>query len=170
MPRYLVTIDGHEYDIEMEYRAEGFDVSVNGNKRKVIQYKLGESRSLLLVDGQSHEVDVRGGCLDASKIIFMQGQEIPGQIEDYNLAQLRKTAGMTATVALDRTVTAPMPGLVVEIKVARGDTVTKGQPLLVIEAMKMENIIKAQGEGTIKEIHVEAGKSVEKADKMLEFE
>jgi len=42
--------------------------------------------------------------------------------------------------------------------------------LLVIEAMKMENIIKAQGDGTVKEIYVEAGRSVEKADKMLEFE
>jgi acetyl/propionyl-CoA carboxylase alpha subunit len=167
MLRYLVTIDGHEYDIEMEYRAEGFDVSLNGKKRKVIQYKLGESRSLLLVDGQSHEVDVRGGCLDSSKIIFMQGQEIPGH---YNLAQLRKTAGMTTTAAIDRTITAPMPGLVVEVKVAKGDSVTKGQPLLVIEAMKMENIIKAQGDGTVKEIYVEAGRSVEKADKMLEFE
>ncbi len=170
MPRYLVTIDGHEYDIEMEYRAEGYDVRLNGKPRKVLQYKLGESRSLLLVDGQSHEVDVRGGCLDSPKLIFMQGQEIPGQIEDYNLAQLRKTAGMTTTAAIDRTVTAPMPGLVVEVKVAKGDAVTKGQPLLVIEAMKMENIIKSQGEGTVKDIYVEAGKSVEKADRMLEFE
>jgi biotin carboxyl carrier protein len=63
-----------------------------------------------------------------------------------------------------------MPGLVVEVKVAKGDSVTKGQPLLVIEAMKMENIIKAQGDGTVKEIYVEVGKSVEKAGKMLEFE
>ena len=53
---------------------------------------------------------------------------------------------------------------------AEGDTVSRGQPLLVIEAMKMENIIKAQGDGTIKSIHVKPGQSVEKADKMLEFE
>ncbi len=64
---------------------------------------------------------------------------------------------------------APMPGLVLEIKVKKGDIVKKGDPILVLEAMKMENIIKADGDGEIKSIAVEIGSSVEKNQVMIHF-
>jgi biotin carboxyl carrier protein len=63
-----------------------------------------------------------------------------------------------------------MPGLVMTVKVKAGDKVKKGMPLLVIEAMKMENIVKARGESTVKTVHVTGGQSVEKGDILLEFE
>ncbi len=170
MRHYLITVDGKEFEITLAYRAEPTRVICNGQELDVSSHILGESRSLLLIDGQSHEVDVRSNGYESTKTVFMRGMEIPVQIEDYNLAQLRKTAGMTTGAAMDKTLRAAMPGLVLEIRVKPGETVKKGQPLLIIEAMKMENIIKAQGEGTIKSILVESGKSVEKNDKLLEFE
>lgn len=65
---------------------------------------------------------------------------------------------------------APMPGLVLSINVKEGDTVKKGDGLLVLEAMKMENLIKAQSEGTIKKIHIAKGTKVEKNQPMIEME
>ena len=65
---------------------------------------------------------------------------------------------------------APMPGLILELKIAVGDTVSKDDPLIIIEAMKMENVLKAQADGTIKSISVTKGASVEKSDVLLEFE
>ncbi|GAB4405831.1 MAG: acetyl-CoA carboxylase biotin carboxyl carrier protein subunit [Microscillaceae bacterium] len=59
-------------------------------------------------------------------------------------------------------VKAPMPGLIIEVKAEAGDTVKKGDPLLILEAMKMENIIKAPADGIIKTIKVEKGQNVEK--------
>jgi len=63
-----------------------------------------------------------------------------------------------------------MPGRVVKVHVAAGDVVTVGQPLLVIEAMKMENELKAKLAGTIAEVFVGAGTAVEANAKLLSFE
>jgi len=170
MRRYMVNVDGKDFDIEIEYRSEKYLLSCNGRRIEAVTNLLGESRALILIDGESHEVDVRSNGYDTSRTVFMKGMEIPVSIEDYNLAQLRKTAGMSSGSSVAKVLKAAMPGLVLDVKVQPGDVVTKGQPLVVLEAMKMENIIKAQGEGTVKTVHIESGGTVEKGDSLLEFE
>ena len=168
--RYLVKVEDTEFDVKLEYRSEKYYAVINGKEVEVSANKLGESRSIMLMNGLSFEVDVRSDGYDSSKTVFVLGQEIPVEIENYNLAQLKKTAGMTSTVKMDTILKAPMPGLILDVKVKPGDAVKKGAPLIIIEAMKMENIIKASGDGVIKDIAVESGQSVEKDDKILEFE
>lgn len=65
---------------------------------------------------------------------------------------------------------APMPGKVIAILVKVGDTVAKGDGIIILEAMKMENVLKAERECTIKSINVEAGVNVEKAQILIELE
>lgn len=65
---------------------------------------------------------------------------------------------------------APMPGLVIDIRVKAGDTVHKGDAVIVLEAMKMENVLKAAGEGVVKSIEVQKGQSVEKGQVLINFE
>lgn len=65
---------------------------------------------------------------------------------------------------------APMPGLIVDIKVKVGDSVKKGDTILILEAMKMENVLKAAGEGIIKAIKISPKQNVEKNQVMIEFE
>ena len=65
---------------------------------------------------------------------------------------------------------APMPGLIVDIKVQVGDTVKKGDTILILEAMKMENVLKATGEGIIKAIKIAPKQNVEKNQVMIEFD
>ncbi len=170
MARYLVRVDGHEFDIELEYRSQQYVAKVNGRAMTITDYRLGESRSLLLIDDQAHEVDVRSDGYDRRRMVFMKGMEIPAEIENYNLAQLRKTATLSREDRLDRQLRAAMPGLVVDVRTRPGDRVAMGQILLVVEAMKMENVIKAPGEATVKAVHVSKGSSVEKDDRLLEFE
>ena len=67
-------------------------------------------------------------------------------------------------------VLAPMPGLVLKLMVAAGDAVEEGQPLLILEAMKMENVIKSPTSGVIKSIDVSVGAAVEKKKVLLVFE
>jgi biotin carboxyl carrier protein len=62
-----------------------------------------------------------------------------------------------------------MPGLIIDLKVKQGDVVKAGDALLILEAMKMENIIKAPGEGTVKMIKAKKGDSVEKNQVLIEF-
>ncbi len=65
---------------------------------------------------------------------------------------------------------APMPGLVLKILVTPGQTVKKGDPVLILEAMKMENVFKAQQDAVVKNISVTEGKAVEKGEVLLEWE
>jgi biotin carboxyl carrier protein len=64
---------------------------------------------------------------------------------------------------------APMPGKVLEVMVSTGDAVEKGQPLMVLEAMKMENVIKSAGNGWVRRVAVASGATVEKNEVMLQF-
>jgi biotin carboxyl carrier protein len=67
----------------------------------------------------------------------------------------------------EKVIKSPMPGRVVKVLVAKGDSVQPGQPLLVVEAMKMENEIRAKGAGTVAEVHVAAGAAVEGNAKLV---
>lgn len=170
MPHYLVKIEESEFDIEIEYRSEKYFAKINGKEVEIDCSRIGENRSILLIDGSSLEVDVRANGYDSMRTAFILGQEITVEIENYNLAQLKKTAGMSTDVKIVKILKAPMPGLILDVKVSAGDTVKKGDALLIIEAMKMENIIKASGDGIVKEVAVKNSQSVEKDDKLVEFE
>lgn len=65
---------------------------------------------------------------------------------------------------------APMPGLILEINVQPGQAIKTGDPILILEAMKMENVIKAAGDGVIKDILLEKGATVEKNQVIIEME
>lgn len=64
---------------------------------------------------------------------------------------------------------APMPGLIIDLKVNAGDSVKQGDPLLILEAMKMENIIKSPGDAVVKSVKIKKGDSVEKNQVLIEF-
>ncbi|MDX5423318.1 MAG: acetyl-CoA carboxylase biotin carboxyl carrier protein subunit [Hymenobacteraceae bacterium] len=66
-------------------------------------------------------------------------------------------------------VKAPMPGLILDIKVQPGQEVKKGDPILILEAMKMENILKSPGDGTVKEVKVQVRQNVEKNQVLILF-
>ncbi|RDV15239.1 acetyl-CoA carboxylase biotin carboxyl carrier protein subunit [Pontibacter diazotrophicus] len=66
-------------------------------------------------------------------------------------------------------VKAPMPGLILEIKVKPGQEVKKGDPIMILEAMKMENILKSPGDGVVKEVKVEEKQNVEKNQVLILF-
>lgn len=65
---------------------------------------------------------------------------------------------------------APMPGLIIDVKIKAGDSVKINDPVLILEAMKMENVLKSPGEGTIKSISVKKGDKVEKNQVLIEFQ
>jgi biotin carboxyl carrier protein len=170
MAHYLVTIDGQETEVTVEYRSEKYFATVGQHTFEVQRSALDDWRSLLLIDGNSLEFDIRPNDSDSSRQVFVVGTEIHAEVEDYNLAKLRQTAGMSSAGAVDKVLKAPMPGLILELRIEPGQSVSKGDPLLIVEAMKMENVMKSQSDGTVKDIYVSKGQSVEKGDKLLEIE
>jgi biotin carboxyl carrier protein len=91
------------------------------------------------------------------------------QLKDRFDLLLEKMGMSSAANARVDNLKAPMPGLIVGISVQPGDTVQKGDSLLILEAMKMENNLKASAEGTVKAIRAVKGDRVEKGQVLIEF-
>mmetsp|Transcript_3261 Transcript_3261/g.2205 ORF Transcript_3261/g.2205 Transcript_3261/m.2205 type:complete len:80 (-) Transcript_3261:61-300(-) len=69
-----------------------------------------------------------------------------------------------------KSIISPMPGTIISVSVAPGDTVQDGQELLVIEAMKMQNLIKSEVSGKIKKVNIKPGQAVAVDELLIEFE
>ena len=91
------------------------------------------------------------------------------QLRDKFDLLLEKMGINNSAVGKVNVIKAPMPGLIIDLRVKTGDLVKAGDPLLVLEAMKMENIIKAPGEGTVKVVKIKKGDTVEKGQVLIEF-
>ena len=101
---------------------------------------------------------------------IMKGSEI--EIAVYDEAQFKLKGFMAPPKKIDyaKSVLSPMPGSIVSVSVEVGQIVSEGQELFVIEAMKMQNIIKSQVEGKVKKVNVVAGVSVSVDQLLIEFE
>ena len=131
----------------------------------------GENRFHILKNGKSYQAEL----LEADDRHKRMVLKINGNIYKVELSdqydQLVKKLGLSAnTNQKIKSINAPMPGLVLEITAKAGQEICKGDPLLILEAMKMENVIKSPGDGVIKEIAVEKGAAVEKGQLLIELE
>ena len=124
----------------------------------------------LLIGQESHIVDLVEADYDQRIFVFQSG------IDQYRI-KLKTDVEMlvermgfgTNGKARETEIKAPMPGLVLEVRVKAGDHVKTGDPLVILEAMKMENVISAAHDAMIDEVKIETGQSVEKAEVMLTF-
>jgi biotin carboxyl carrier protein len=89
---------------------------------------------------------------------------------DERTRTIRDLSNATAGPKGPAPLVAPMPGLIVRVNVAPGDTVSAGQGLVVMEAMKMENELRAAGPGTVKAVLAVPGTAVEKGAVLVELE
>jgi len=132
---------------------------INDKTYHIIKDYKGFSVEILNIDTTKKEVEM---CLN-NKVVTIQ-------IKDDMDLLLEKMGMSAASLNKVANIKSPMPGLVLDIKVVVGDTVEKGTPLLILEAMKMENIIKSIGEGVVKAINIKQGQAVEKNEILLEME
>lgn len=102
--------------------------------------------------------------------VALDGEAFEARLEDERLARLVELAGGRAWTGGERTVRAPMPGLVLRVNVAPGEAVEKGASLLAIQAMKMENEIVVPEPGRVREVKVSAGATVEQGQVLVVLE
>jgi biotin carboxyl carrier protein len=147
-----VTLDGRDEEVEFRTEGEHLWLDVAGRTLAADFHRLpdGEVYSLL-VNGHSYEVRVvhAGGVIEVTHHGITLPVEVRHPLEKFVQASLR--AGGTAS---GETITAPMPGVVVALRVAIGDRVEPGQSVAVVEAMKMQNELLAQRGGVVSEIRV----------------
>ncbi|CAN5188184.1 hypothetical protein BH09BAC5_BH09BAC5_04170 [soil metagenome] len=127
-------------------------------------------RFSVIKDNRSYEVEiVEADTQEKTMIVKVNGRTYPLSIAD-KFDELLQNMGMDK-VAISKVndLKAPMPGLVLNIVVKEGDQIKKGDPIIVLEAMKMENILKAVADVTVKKIMVKQGVAVEKGQILVQF-
>ena len=168
--RYYATLPGKTEPtiVEIELVAEGrYALTIEGKRHEVDARTLPHGAVSLIADGRSYNVELE-------KVEDEVAVSVRGQILRLDVANERRRRLRAAAAAFSaegpQVLKAPMPGKVVKVLVAAGDTVQQGQGLIVVEAMKMENELKSPKDGVVSEVAASEGQAVESGAKLLVVE
>lgn len=160
----------YSFDVEWESVSEGKG-KLNGQPFQVSMIKTGDQSFHIIQNNKSFRAEViKFDKHQKTYVIQVNGEKINLKVNDrfdLLLAQMGITDSSKRKINELRS---PMPGLVLSIQVNPGDEVKAGDPLLILEAMKMENVLKSPADLTIKKINVEKGIAVEKNELLIQFE
>lgn len=161
--KYWVTVAGRSIEVEVE----GDQVRVAGVEHVAsLEPVAGTPLSIMTLNGRAQVLGVSGegrGLWSVS----VSGQRFDAEVLDERTRHIRSLTGNGAAKAAGGVLKAPMPGLVLRLQVESGQRVSAGTPLLVLEAMKMENQLRAPVDGVIGEIRVAPGAAVEKGQVLI---
>src|SRR5215211_5938961 len=161
--RYITTVEDRQFLVEI---IDEKHVSVDGKVYEVdFESVSGQPVYSLILDGKSHEAYVASG--DNNWQVLLRGRLYPVTVEDEREKRLRAAAGGGVAETGEFHLRAPMPGLVVTIPVTEGQEVKRGQVILILESMKMQNELKSPRDGTIGRIRVKPGETVEQKQTLL---
>jgi pyruvate carboxylase subunit B len=163
--RYFVEIGSRTFQVDLGpdgTRIDGEPVEVD------MAHVEGTDVRHLLVGGRSHRL-VAERDSDGSWNLHMRGTRLRAVAVDERTRAIREMTGAGAGPAGPRPVKAPMPGLVVKVEVSVGDRIEPGQGVVIVEAMKMENELRAEGAAIVTAVHVEVGDTVDKGDILIDL-
>ncbi len=154
--KYITTIKDKQFEIEID---KDGNVLVNGQPREVDFLPLGPALYSILMNHLSLEavIDEKDGEYQ----VLMGGRLYEGRVLDERARLLLSRSGSLEDNSGEVSMKAPMPGLIVAITVAEGQQVTKGETIIILESMKMQNELKAPRDGTVQRISVQPGQTVE---------
>lgn len=162
----LVTAAGREATIVIERAADGgWLIEVDGVRREVEARPIRPGTWSLLIDGQSYLVDLDPRKKGVAASVGLAEALIT--VEDAQTRRLRQSLAHGHGHAHGEEVRAPIAGKVVKLLVAVGDEVAAGQPVAVLEAMKMENEIVAEIGGKVSEVKKDTGQSMETGELLM---
>jgi len=154
--------------VSIERNGSRYRIALDGRVHQVDVRAVGPFVRSLVVDGESHETVVLRDGAGGWRIGWL-GRTTRVELVD-PLTHLAEQAHGEAGKGGRKVIAAMMPGRVVSVAVEEGDTVEAGAPLVVLEAMKMQNEIQAEHAGTVRKVHVAAGEAVEGGDPLIELE
>jgi biotin carboxyl carrier protein len=164
--KYITTIGGREFEVEL---IDDDHVIVNGVTYAVDFNSIGNQPVYsMIVDGNSYEAYVYPD--DEGWQVLLHGRLFPTTVEDEREKRLRAASGGAVAQRGEFHLKAPMPGLVVAIPVEEGQAVEKGDVLVILESMKMQNELKAPRGGVISRVRVTKGDSVDQRQTLLSVE
>jgi len=163
--KYFVNVGGREIEVDVD----GDQVSVDGERMAAALSSVpGSPVRLLVLDGRSVALPMEPAGA-GRWAITLHGERREVEVVDARMRHIRSLTGDSRQKTGGGTLLAPMPGLVVRVQVEAGQDVAAGTPVVVLEAMKMENQLKTAVAARVVAVRVEAGQAVEKGQVLLEF-
>jgi biotin carboxyl carrier protein len=155
--KYIATVGEKTYEIEINSEGE---ITLDGRRLSMdLQSVAGQPVYSLIIDGRSFEAYVVPG--DEGVDVVLAGRLYHVTVEDERLRRLRQASAGLTVRAGEFHLKAPMPGLVVAVPVEEGQQVARGDDLVILESMKMQNELKAPREGTVSHVRVRPGDRVD---------
>ncbi|MDB6176914.1 acetyl/propionyl/methylcrotonyl-CoA carboxylase subunit alpha [Paracoccus sp. Z330] len=166
---WVVFVAETEVPVRIRADRDGATVTVDGKDLRIeSDWTPGDSLARLTVDRELLVLKV--DKIAAGYRLRSRGADLKVHIRRPRAAELVRLMPQKVAPDTSKFLLCPMPGLIVKINVAVGDEVQEGQPLATVEAMKMENILRAEKKGVVKAINTEAGQSLKVDDVIMEFE
>lgn len=168
---WVVTLQGREYHLNVAADHEGSTITFEddgGHKRVTSDWVPGHSLATLDVGG--HPLVLKIGLIPMGFRVRVRGADLKVHIRTPRAHELAQLMPEKLPPDTSKYLLCPMPGLIVKISVAEGEEVQEGQALATVEAMKMENILKAERAGVVKKINAAPGASLKVDDIIMEFE
>jgi biotin carboxyl carrier protein len=164
--KYYVSVNGTEHELFLD----GEDVRVGETSVRARLFESDGPERMLTLGDEIHRVFVRAGDARGRYTLWVDGFRFEVEALDERSRAIRELSAATEKPRGPAPLVAPMPGMVVRVNVSEGDAVQPGQGLVVMEAMKMENELRATSGGAVKRILVTPGTAVEKGALLLEME
>ena len=162
--KYVTTIAEREFIVEI---MDDGHVSVNGKPCEVdFESICDQPVYSLIMDGKSYEAYVYPAEQEGWQVLLM-GRLYPALVEDERDKRLKASSGGGVSERAEFHLKSPMPGLVVAVNVSEGQAVQKGDVLIILESMKMQNELKSPRAGTISRLRAQSGDRVEQQQTLL---
>lgn len=154
----------------IDLKQENGQTIIDGKPVSIDIKSLDNNRFHILNNNKSFNAELIKFDLQTKKIQIKVNQELFEIEIKEKLDILLEAMGMDTSKELKiEDIKAPMPGLIIDIKVEKGQAIEQGDPIIILEAMKMENIVKSPQKGIIKSIQVKKGQTVEKNQILIRF-
>ncbi len=165
--RYFVQAGGREHEVEIANRPDGTVAASVGGRPVVLDVVAFSERELSVrVGSKVLDLTIEGSGPRLG--VVASGTRTYVQVESERMRVAARAKG-PESAAKSREVRAPMPGRVIKVFVAEGESVVAGQAVVIVEAMKMENEVKARGDGVVAKIHTRVGVTVEANAVLISF-
>ncbi len=161
--KYFATIGDKQFEVEIKA-----DQQIAVDKKPLIAdfQSVGDQPVYsLILDGDSFEASIY--TTESGIQVLLQGQLFEVHVEDERQQRLRQSSSAPQIRSGDIHLNAPMPGIVIDIPVVEGQEVARGDNVIILESMKMQNEIKAPRDGTVNRLRVKAGDSVDQNQILL---
>ena len=164
---YVVEVNGRRFNVEV---LDG-EAIVDGVKYRAAMHPVpGTPVRIVGVNDEVHRMVLRERVARGRYRLWLDGHRYDAEALDSRARAIRDMQASVAKPAGPAPLRAPMPGLIVQLRVAVGDAVAAGDGLVVMEAMKMENELRALAAGKVRAVHVVVGAAVEKGALLVELE